>query len=168
MKKIITLFVSILFFVSLNAQSIAGVSFGASYESAKASLSNKWGKPSRFDNNSITFDYISYANHSFDRVHFYFQRDNYGKSYMNRCIFIKEAKDRDDAVNMMNHLATILSEKYNIYQWGQDDEDFYYYGGDSPLGDNNYLFLIDYLKYDSGGYAARIDYGPFEYVKEEF
>lgn len=168
MKKIIILFVSVLFFVSVSAQSIAGVSFGSSYESAKTALTNKWGKPVKIDNNTIIFENISYANHIFDVVHFCFQRDNSGKSYMNRCIFIKKAKYRKDAVDKMNHFASVLSDKYFIWQVGEENEDFYLYGGESPLGDDKYLFSIDYIKYDSGGYAARIDYGPFEYVKEEF
>ena len=171
MKRIVILFVSALFFVSLSAQSIAGVSFGSSYESAKASLINKWGKPARIDNNSIAFDYVSYANLSFDNVIFGFQRDNNGKSYMNRCIFVKHAKDRDEALEAMEQFHFVLQKKYLIYRVGEYDEDFYYYGGNSPLGDDKDLFLIDYIKYTDdagGGYGARIYYGPFEYVKEEF
>lgn len=169
MKKFIIILVTAMLFVSLSAQSIAGVSFGSSYESAKTALTNKWGEPSFIDKNCIGFEKVTYANHTFDNVYFDFQRDNNGKSYMNRCVFIKEAKDRNDAVNTMRHFSSVFSEKYGfIRQTGQDDEDFILRGGKSPLGDGNYLFTIDYINYPSGGYAARIDYGPFEYVKEEF
>lgn len=64
-------------------------------------------------------------------------------------------------------------EKYPFCHWGIDDNGFKYYeSGCSPLGGFGNGFIVDVVKFDEpyNGYRyfARIMYGPYNYVKEEF
>ena len=52
-----------------------------------------------------------------------------------------------------------------------DNGNKYYYGGNSPVSFWDFGFHIDIIKYDNRSsipYAARLMYGRYNYVKEEF
>lgn len=90
---------------------------------------------------------------------------------MNGCVFILEAKSLSDAKEKRDLLYRKLRWKYDIKEGTDDDGVKYYYGGHSPIPFDGYGFCIDIIKYDnrqSIPYAARLSYGRYNYVKEEF
>ena len=155
---------------------ICGVKFGTSYETAKRILENKYGDAEYDYSHSkqiITFNNKNYAGIYFDAIHFLFQSDGH-KTYMNCCIFIIDTNTAEEAKKKREILHQRLSEKYYMETRTDDNGFKYYLGGLSPL-DNRYAFYIDVLKYGREvarnhhyPYAARLYYGPYDYVKEEF
>lgn len=150
---------------------ICGIPFGSSYEKTKEVLENKYGDPSSLsDKTRIVYPHKTYAGISFDNIIFLFQSDGY-KSYLNGCVFILEAKSLSDAKEKRDLLYRKLRWKYDIKEGTDDDGVKYYYGGHSPIPFDGYGFCIDIIKYDnrqSIPYAARLSYGRYNYVKEEF
>ena len=67
-----------------------------------------------------------------------------------------------------------LSEKYLLLDETDENGNLYYIGGYSPIPNDGAGFSIDILKYDSWTakqfypYAARLMYGRYNFVKEEF
>lgn len=154
---------------------VCGVSFGSSYETAKDMLNKKFGEPSYSftDENSIIYQYKSYGGISFSSICFYFQRDGF-HSYMNQCVMTIDCKTANDAKNKRDYIWSIAKGKYTTWNEGTDKNGFKYYeSGISPkeVGLNT-GFIVDVVKYDKvyDGYyyCARIMYGPYNYVKEEF
>ena len=150
---------------------ICGIPFGTSREKAKEILENKYGIPDLLsDKEQIVYKFKSYAGITFDRIIFLFQSDGY-RSYLNGCVFILEAKSVIQAKEKRDLLYYTLRSKYDMYT-SEDKNGFkYYMGGYSPV--SSYLpgFLIEILKFDSGlgtQYSARLMYGRYNYVKEEF
>ena len=150
---------------------ISGIPFGSSYEKAAEVLENKYGTSSLLsDKTQIIYEHKNYADIYFDRIIFLFQSDGY-KSYLNGCIFILEAKSLSDAKDKRERLYKKLSWKYDMKEGIDDDGNKYYYGGHSPIPFDGFGFSIDIIKYDnrtSIPYAARLMYGRYNYVKEEF
>ncbi len=153
---------------------ICGVKFGTSYETAKRILENKYGDAeydSSHSKQTIVFKNKKYAGIYFDSIHFLFQSDGY-KTYMNGCIFAIHVNTVEEAKKMRDFLHQRLSEKYYMEK-GIDDNGFkYYFGGISPLV-NTSAFTIGIVKFSEIAknitpYAARLYYGPYDYVKEEF
>ena len=155
---------------------ICGVKFGTSYEDAKRILENKYGEAEYDYTHSkerLTFVNKTYAGISFDTIFFLFQSDGY-RTYMNGCIFILEAYTAEDAKEKRERLYNRLSDKYYMDE-GIDKNGFkYYIGGFSPINENDAAFVIDIVKLDKdlakefNPYAARLMYGRYNYVKEEF
>lgn len=167
------------FYKELEAQKvteICGVKFGTSYEDAKRILENKYGEAEYDYNHSkqtIKFKYKNYAGISFDTILFFFQSDGY-RTYMNGCAFAIHANTAEDAKEKRERLYNRLSDKYYMDD-GIDKRGFkYYIGGISPINENNAAFIIDIVKFDADvakkytPYAARLKYGSYNYVKEEF
>ena len=76
-----------------------------------------------------------------------------------------------DAKDKRERLYNKLSWKYDMEEGVDDDGNKYYYGGHSPVPFDSFGFSIDIIKYDnrtSIPYAARLMYGRYNYVKEEF
>lgn len=151
---------------------ICGIPFGSSYETAREILENKYGEPEKdlSDKTTITYQRKSYAGFLFDRIIFLFQADAH-KSYLNGCIFILEAKSLNDAEKKQKMLYEELSSKYTINVTFDDDKNIVYRGGYSPIEFEKYGFAIDIIKYDNellAPYSARLRYGRYDYVKEEF
>lgn len=149
---------------------ICGIPFGASYEDASKVLRNKYGTSSVVsDRNRIVYENKSYAGILFDRMLFLFQSDGY-QSFFNGCIFVLEASSLSQAKEKRDRLYDQLSWKYDIKKDTDDSGLNYYYGGNPPISFGR-AFIIDIIKYDNSPktpYAARLYYGPYNYVKEEF
>lgn len=165
---------------------IGGILFGISQEQALPILRNKYGREEDHlsDNKDIVFKNIKYAGVDFNSVHFLFQSDGIN-SYFNTCIFVLNAKTKKEVVDKQNKMRDILSKKYDLSSFKDDNGFDLYAGGISPLWDGSWKsFLegkytaavrIDIINYTeelarSSGikYSVRIIYGPFNYVKEEF
>lgn len=153
---------------------ICGVPFGSSYEKTKEMLENKYGYPEYSpDRTVITYKHKPYAGIMFDSIHFLFQSDGI-HSYLNGCVFILDAKSLSDAKKKQEMLHEKLSDKYFMIDETDSNGNKYYLGGYSPTPDDGVGFSIEILKYDSdlarlySPYAARLAYGRYNYVKEEF
>ncbi len=154
---------------------ICGIPFGTSYEKAEEILRNKYGYPKfSTDRTTITYDNKTYAGIMFDSIHFLFQSDGIN-SYMNGCVFIINTKTVNEAKMERDRLHDKLSEKYFMSDNTDKNGFKYYIGGFSPTDNTECAFCIDIVKYDSElakhtniYYSARLAYGRFNYVKEEF
>lgn len=150
---------------------ICGIPFGSSYEKAEEILENKYGTSSLLsDKTRIVYENKSYADFFFDSIIFLFQSDGY-RSYMNGCVFIIEATSLNDAIEKRERLHNKLKWKYDMKEAIDDNGNKYYYGGHSPVSFFDFGFHIDIVKYDIKSrfpYSARLMYGRYNYVKEEF
>ena len=150
---------------------ICGIPFGSSYEKAHEILENKYGSPSVFsDKTKICYENKSYAGIFFDDIIFLFQSDGY-KSYLNGCAFILEASSLKEAKEKCETLYNKLRYKYDMMDGVDDNGNKYYIGGHSPLPYGGYGFSIEVIKYNNRAsvpYAARLMYGRYNYVREEF
>ncbi|MBR2777343.1 MAG: hypothetical protein IKD75_09620 [Prevotella sp.] len=150
---------------------ICGIPFGSSYENTKEVLENKYGSPSIFsDKTKIYYENKSYAGIFFDDIIFLFQSDGY-KSYLNGCVFILEASSLKDAKEKCDILYRKLRIKYDMEDGIDDNGNKYYIGGHSPVPFDGFGFSIEILKYDNKArvpYAARLMYGRYNYIREEF
>ena len=167
------------FFKELEAQrvtEICGVKFGTSYEDAKRILENKYGEAEydyKHSKESLTFANKTYAGISFDTILFLFQSDGY-RTYMNGCVFAIDSNTAEDAKEKRELLYNRLSGKYYMDDRIDKNGFKYYIGGFSPINENDAAFIIDIVKYDAdvakkyNPYAARLMYGRYNYVKEEF
>lgn len=150
---------------------ICGIPFGSSYDKAEEILRNKYGTPSIFsDKTKIYYENKSYAGIFFDDIIFLFQSDGY-KSYLNGCVFILEASSLKDAKEKCDILYRKLRIKYDMKDGIDDNGNKYYIGGHSPVPFDGFGFSIEILKYDNRArvpYAARLMYGRYNYIREEF
>lgn len=151
---------------------VCGVRFGSSYENAKAILERKYGEPDHMNENTISYRYKSYGGMIFTDIVFYFQRDD-NHSYMNQCVMGYECRTAEEAKNKRDEIFTKAESKYNAWHENVDDNGFKYYeSGCSPLGGFGNGFVIDVVKhrepYNGCRYFARIMYGPYQYIDEEF
>lgn len=154
---------------------VCGVRFGMSYETAKDILKKKFGEPSYSfsDENSIIYQYKSYGGISFSSICFYFQRSGI-YSYLNQCVMTIDCKTTNEVKSKRDFIWSKVSEKYTAWREGTDKNGFKYYeSGISPKDGGLYSgFIVDVVKYDRAFdgcyYSARIMYGPYEYVKEDF
>lgn len=186
MKKILLLFFCILaqicsaqeqtfeeFYESQFCRSVCGVKFGDSYENVKSSLEKKYGSPNALytDEDNIVYLYKSYCGILFSVIDFSFQRDEKG-SYLNQCVMCINCRTAQDAKEKREKIWSKIKGKYSPWNEGVDKNGFKYYsGGISPIGYED-GFCVDIVKYsepvDGYLYYARIMYGPYNYVKEEF
>jgi hypothetical protein len=153
---------------------ICGVPFGSSYEKTKEMLENKYGYSElTSDRTRIVYKHKSYAGITFDSILFLFQSDGI-HSYLNGCVFILDAKSLSDAKKKQKMLYEKLSDKYFMIDDTDNNGNIIYIGGYPPTPDDGVGFTIEILKYDSEvskvftPYAARLMYGRYNYVKEEF
>lgn len=165
--------------------SIANVDFGTSRKEAERKLKKKFGNPSFLSsNNKLYFNNVKYGGLDFDSVIFIFQSDE-NNSFLNCCIFIRDAKDYAQALEIEQEYADILSSKYTkVYSEVDEKGNPFHYCGFSPLWDGTLqgsfeagvAIHTNIMKYDEdlvkeikhSPYAVRLIYGPFNYVKEEF
>ncbi len=153
---------------------ICGIPFGSSYENTKEILENKYGYPDyNPDKTVISYRNKTYGGITFDAIHFLFQSDGI-YSYLNGCVFILSANSLGEAKMKQKMLHEKLSEKYIMSDGTDDNGNLYYIGGYSPIPNDGAGFSIEILKYDSElakrfkPYAARLVYGRYNFVKEEF
>ncbi len=152
---------------------ICGIPFGSSIEEAKTILENKYGYPEYSpDKMVITYKNKSYAGIRFDTIHFLFESDGV-HSFMNGCAFLLNAETLKEAKKKRDMLYEKLNEKYYMISDKDENGNTYYVGGYAPIGDGC-AFVINILKYEKevarfyNPYAARLMYGAYKYVKEEF
>ncbi len=154
----------------LHAQtSICGVDFGSSYSKAAQILENKFGDKDYLlsDKTKLVFKDKMYAGRMWARMIFMFQSDGY-KQYLNRAILTRECSTASEAKEIRDALKAQMEDKYFIVEGTDEKTGFkYYVGGTDPTDSQRYGFSIDIIKYDSGGYGVRVDYGPYNYVTEE-
>lgn len=148
---------------------ICGAKFGDSYTNVKSILERKFGEPNSWDveKTRIIYRDVSYGGMYFSTVVFKFQYSSVGLSYFNRCIMISEVKTAKEAISKRDRIKTILAKKYKMIE-AIDDNGFKCYGGGMSPQQEDYGFIIDVIKYDDETYAARLDYGPYQYIDEEF
>ena len=150
---------------------ICGIPFGSSYEKTEKVLENKYGEKSFMsDKTNICYQNKTYAGIQFDYIYFLFQSDGY-KSYLNGCVFALEATSLRQAKEKQEMLYRKLSIKYDMKEGVDDNGNKYYLGGHSPIPLDGFGFSIEIIKYEnrpSIPYAARLMYGRYNYVKEEF
>ncbi len=171
-------------FKAQQVTNIGGIEFGISYEEAKIKLEKKYGNPEYFPNNTaLPYSKVKYAGYDFDSINFLFESDGV-KSYLNACIFILNAKTKNDAIKKLETLHQLLSQKYELEEYPTDGGYKAYVCGFSPLWDGHwYTFkydmsgaihtdIIEYkenaIDLEGNRFAARLIYGPYSYVKEEF
>lgn len=152
---------------------ICGIPFGTSIEEARTMLEKKYGYSEyNADNMVITYKNKYYAGVLFDTIHFLFESDGV-HSYMNGCTFILNAETLRDAEKKRDMLHEKLEEKYTMVSDKDDNGNTFYIGGYAPIGEG-VAFIIDIVKYERrlariyNPYAARLMYGRYQYVKEEF
>ncbi len=148
---------------------ICGAKFGDSYTNVKNILERKFGEPNSWDidKTSIVYRGVSYGGVYFTTVYFDFQYSSGGFSYFNRCIMVSEVKTAKEAISQRDIIKTALARKYKIYE-ATDDKGFKCYGGGESPQQDDFGFCIDVIKYNDGTYGARLDYGPYKYIDEEF
>lgn len=161
-------------------KSICGVAFGSSYEETKDKLRNKCGRPVYSTQNELLYNNISYGGEYFDDLLIKFQHNNV-RSYLCQAIFVKNARDWENAKEIKKSLCNRLSRHYSsIYNI---DEELSVGGlppaeflkvpqieNPSTTSEMGFGFEIKILKQDKYDYPyfVRIMYGPYEYVKEDF
>ena len=153
---------------------ICGVQFGEEKEVALDILRRKFGEPRFVTNDYISYDNITYGGIQFGSALFGFQSDG-KRSYMNWCNFMGQQHAFENAVYEFDELAEKL-KKYDLQEFnilGKKDM----YGGVSPLWDGRFrsmktafqpalsLTLVNLKDY---WYAIVLNYGPFNYVNDEF
>lgn len=167
-------------------KSIFGVDFGSSREKALSILRNKFGKNEVADYDSdliFYFNNVNYGGINYDNTHFYFQSDGV-RTYFNKCILVKDAKNKSAADKILDNFYNLLNPKYNLYKVYSSNGFNCYAGGISPLWndgsdsdniENSGAIYIDVIEYDDdvvsyfgSKYGVRIMYGPYYYVKETF
>lgn len=145
---------------------ICGIEFGTSFEATKKMLIQKFGDDYSLDGNNLFFSNKEYAGIMFDAIIFGFQRNGFN-SYFNKCVFCLYASNASEAIKKRDYLYKVLNEKYYIKSKIGEDKFKYYQGGTSPVSDEDWGFSIDVFHFDKH-WSARLFYGPYNYVKEEF
>ena len=152
---------------------ICSIPFGSSLEKAKSILENKFGYPDSKDVTTIIYNHKSYGGIIFDKMYFLFQSDGIS-SFFNGCTFIINANSLEEANKHLERLHDALSEKYYMVSDVDENGNKFYVGGYPPTKDETCAFIINIIKYDKkvaklySPYSARLMYGPYNYIKEEF
>lgn len=163
---VVVLFVCTTF--AYSQQSICGVDFGSSYESAKNILEGKFGKAEVDKGYEIWYFNREYAGFGFYAIWFRFQSDGYN-TYLNGCSFINKFKDAASAKQFKARLLARLSMKYdNIESYTDKHGWLRCQGGKSPVTDSDFAFEVFTSKSDDREYSIWLDYGNYDYVDEEF
>lgn len=146
---------------------ICGVKFGEEFENAKSILENKFGREQAYaENYELIFANKSYAGVWFDTLIFGFQSDG-TNTYFNKCVLCLTAKNAEDAKRKRDYLYQVLSDKYFMLSKIDTDKFKYYVGGTSPVNEDDFGFYIDVF-HKGNFWSARLYYGPYNYVNEEF
>lgn len=171
MKKLFCLLLMIASsFAALAQTSIAGVAFGSDYTSAKNILENKYGQQKwDSDKNCIHFENKEYGGIYFNDLFFEFQYSG-TRGYFNKCVFVIWCNNANEAKRRRDNIASAVSKYYDLHEKILDNGFKIYQGGDDPTNMDNYGFYIDVLVPSGKGtqYGARLFYGPYNYVTENF
>lgn len=159
---------------------ICGIPFGSSYETAETKLDNKYGMADFHNRSMIVYYNKTYAGITFNSIMFLFESDG-TKSFMNGAVFILDTKTSKEAEEKRDLLYKQLSYKYEMESKDDSNGRKFYYGGYPPANTVLSLesifqrgFIIEVIKRDkeftkdATPYFARLMYGRYKYVNEEF
>lgn len=171
MKRFFMILSVLVFALKAIAQtSIAGVSFGSDYSSAKMILEKKYGKAEYdSDMNSIHYRSKEYGGIYFHDLWFDFQYSG-TRGYFNKCVLVVGCNTADEAKKNRDYIAGVVKKYYDLHESTLSNGFKAYQGGDDPTNKDNYGFFIDVIAPTAKGgqYIARLFYGPYNYVEENF
>lgn len=161
------------FCVAETLPSVAGVTFGNSYDTCKSILDKRFngGKDSYQDSpNKLTYYDVSFAGEEFDYVNFEFQAEG-NATYLYYISFFRsfDLNSAEYAKRQRDRLYTVFSEKYDFRWSGTDEDGFkYYIFGHSPNKREDGFIKIKTLKGKTNGgemkYWTYLSYGPVNFV----
>lgn len=163
------------FCVAETLPSVAGVTFGNSYDTCKSILDkrfNRGEKSYHLSASRLTYYNISFAGEEFDYVDFIFQSEG-TRTYLSQvqfsCGFSLTSNSLEDAKSMRDRLYKTFSEKYEFRWSGTNKDGFKYYVlGYSPNDDNDGFVVIGVYKAETKGgtmkYWAEVSYGPVNFI----
>ena len=153
---------------------VCGVSFGTPFEFATYSFEKTFGSPVCLALNSILYKNVFYRGIVFDDISFAFYQDEDGSRYLNQAVFLKNARNKDDAVQIKDYIQKEMSWDYTSVHVLDDNLTV---GGLPPCvsiskGDKEdsgtpagmgYGFEIRILSPEANGYpfVVRVMYGPY-------
>lgn len=170
MKRYLMILLVLAFALNAIAQtSIAGVSFGSTYSEASKILQEKFGKPDTEEKDQLIFVGKGYGGFYFDLLIFGFQYGD-GRSYLNKCIFLKAFKTSSEAKEFREIFAQKLGKDYTLNEYVGNNKFKGYKGGSDPTDDESFGFFLDVLPPEGPikEYGVRLYYGPYNYVTENF
>lgn len=170
MKKFLSLLLMIATnFVALAQTSIAGVAFGSDYNETIKILKEKFGEPESEEKDQVGFVDKNYGGIQFNLIIFGFQYGG-GKSYFNRCVFVKTFKTASEAKDFRELFAQKLGRDYSLNEYISDNKFKGYEGGVDPTDDDSCGFYLDVKSPtpELHFYGVRLYYGPYNYVNENF
>ncbi len=175
MKK--TILISIMMVLALGAKaqqmpSVAGVTFGWSYEQCKLLLDAKFndGNPSvQYESNELTYNDITLGGIHYDYATFYFETDG-TRDYLFYITLYEsfDLSDSSSADKSLDKIRALYGRKYD-YRWkgGNDSDSFYIYGHD-PIHANEGFVQIGKMKDETRGGDMKlwiyVYYGPIHIV----
>ena len=163
------------FCVAETFPSVAGVTFGNSYDTCKFILDRRFNRGKKSYQSSalrLTYYNISFAGEEFDYVDFIFQSEG-TRTYLSQvqfsCGFSLTSNSLEDAKSMRDRLYKTFSEKYEFRWSGTNKDGFKYYVlGYSPNDDNDGFVVIGVYKIETKGgtmkYWAEVSYGPVNFI----
>ena len=181
MKYTTLLIVVFLFSLDISAQSVAGVKFGSSYNTAISLLEKRYGEPDIKARDFIYYEYITIGGITWDFVNFDFVSDTIGKTYMNKVLLCGLETTFEKAEDTVMNLFNMLAKKYLIISLYREDKSpkmsptmVYFIGGLGTIDYNKYLFSVtirneDMEKYTNkefykNSYRVCLLYGPVDYT----
>ena len=164
------LLVFIFIFGNIQAQEVAGVSFGMSYEKCKEALDKKFNNGDRSyqdESNKLRYYNILFAGESFSSVLFEFQSDS-KSTYLNFISFQKrfDLNEVEVAKAMRDRLFDLYAQKYDNGHYFIGDDGFKHYV--FPYGNIPDFIYISTYKGKSligGMYIwTKVNYGPVDLI----
>jgi hypothetical protein len=150
---------------------VADIEFGkTSYEEAVPKLTYRFGEPAfeDTDNRIIIFAGLRYSGFWFDRAWFFFESTT-SHNVFNKCWMIANFNNAKEAKDFRDNIASKVGEKYNVEAKIDPETKFKdYYVGTSPTDSTKPYMKISTRSDGNGTYTTGIDYGPFEYINENF
>lgn len=153
---------------------VCGVSFGTPFEFVRYAFERRFGSPACLASNSILYKNVFYRGMVFDDISFAFHKDEDGNRYLNQAVFLKNARDKDEAAQIKDCIQRELSWYYTSVHVLDDDLTV---GGLPPVvslskGDHEetdnpagmgYGFEIRILSPEAKGYPyiVRVMYGQY-------
>ena len=157
---------------------ICNIPFGSSYEQSRKILAEKYGDYDSLASSKdcLTYRDKFYAGIHFTDLHFMFQSDG-ESSYFYKAVLGKDAKTREEAIDIKKSIDEKLGRQYQIYKVLDEGNTCFSIGGMCPVKGEGvlggYAIGVDILELGQPTrngcmYNVRISYGPFEYVDETF
>lgn len=164
------LLVFIFIFGNIQAQEVAGVSFGMSYDQCKAILDKKFNNGDRSyqsESNKLRYCDILFAGESFSSVLFEFQSDTKG-TYLNFISFQKRfnLNKVEYAKAACDRLFDLYSQKYGkglSYIRNDGFKEYYFQYGNNPF----FITIMTHKGESNGGEMyiwTLVNYGPIDVI----